>query len=45
MLNKMGAFQGLANLFKSNTYEGGGANITGMQNPYGSDVIFNGWGG
>jgi len=47
MLNKMGGFnaigQGLQSLFGPNTYQGGGANITGMQNPYGSDVVFNGW--
>ena len=40
------AGQGLKNLFSNdNTYAGGGYNMTGVQNPYGSDVIFNGWGG
>lgn len=39
--------KGLSDLFNigGNTYSGGGANITGVQNPYGSDVVFNGWGG
>ena len=40
------AGQGLKNLFSNdNTYAGGGYNMTGVQNPYGSDVVFNGWGG
>lgn len=37
------AGQGLKGLFNNNTYTGGGYNMTGVQNPYGSDVIFNGW--
>lgn len=49
MLNKMGGFDalqgGLKSLFGGNTYQGGGFNLTGVQNPYGSDVAFNGWGG
>ena len=43
LLNMAG--QGLKGLFGSNTYTDGGYNMTGVQNPYGSDVIFNGWGG
>lgn len=40
------AGQGLKNLFSNdNTYAGGGYNMTGVQDPYGVDVIFNGWGG
>lgn len=49
-MNKMGGFQalggGLKSLFGgSNTYPDGGFNLSGMQNPYGSDVAFNNWGG
>ena len=41
--DKMGGFQGLQGMFGTPTYQGGGANITGNQNPYGSDIVFNGW--
>jgi hypothetical protein len=49
-MNKMGGFQALGGGLKSlfggnNTYQDGGYNLTGMQNPYGSDVAFNNWGG
>lgn len=49
-VNKMGGFKalgsGLQSLFGgNNTYQDGGFNLTGMQNPYGSDVAFNNWGG
>jgi hypothetical protein len=48
-LKKTGAMDmlsgGLKNLFGGNTYQGGGYTLTGVQNPYGSDVAFNGWGG
>jgi hypothetical protein len=43
--NQLGGLKGLQELFSNPTYSGGGANITGVQNPYGSDVVFNGWGG
>lgn len=43
--NQLGGLKGLQELFSNPVYSGGGANITGMQNPYGSDVVFNGWGG
>jgi hypothetical protein len=46
-LNKMGGFDaiksGLKGLFNDGTYTGGGYNLSGMQNPYGSDIAFNGW--
>lgn len=48
VISDMGKLKGLGGLFNMGsgpTYNGGGANITGTQNPYGSDVIFNGWGG
>ena len=48
-MNKLGGFNalgsGLKSLFGNNTYQDGGFNLTGMQNPYGSDVAFNNWGG